>query len=231
MIERAAVGIVLGLAAAVALEGGCDRRAEPPPKAAQGAAPTPTDEAEEEAAETLEPPAMIGAVEVLPKDLKAGVPARASVTTAPGFMLRYEWEVNGRGLGPQIEDTFNGPFRAGDSVRVVVTPYKNGRAGIPMASTPVRVRNSPPVYTGSMGQGFSLNGHVFEVRDPDGDPITFSMEGAPPGMSLNSATGELSWSPPSSAGEGEKVYETTVTASDGNGGEVKVTFPVRISGG
>ena len=192
---------------------------------ASDATPTQT---QSEGLDELEVPAMIGGVVLEPEVLHKTDTVRAVVTTAPGFDLRYEWEVNGRSDGLRISNSFAGPYERGDSIRVIVTPYKAGVAGIPMASNPVQVANSAPRYAGGVGQGFSLDGHTFNVSDPDGDDIRFSLSGGPPGLSIDPVTGKLAF-PPQPGGGGEPTtYDTTVLAVDGHGGEVKIAFPVTI---
>lgn len=209
--------------------GGCRSTDEPAP-AAQ-ATPSLTAPAE---APTIPPavvPAMIGGVEIQPAHPKRGDTLQAVVTTAPGFTLRYRWEVNGRELGLTTSESWSGELRRGDRVRVVVVPYKAGVEGIAMASDPVIVINSPPVYAGSMGEGFQLNGHTFQVQDPDGDALRFSIQGAPPGMTLDPDTGKLSWQAPAAPGAEGQVWPVTVVAADPAGDEVKISFEVKTVGG
>src|SRR3546814_2593813 len=55
---------------------------------------------------------------------------------------------------------------------------------------------------------FSLRG-----ADADGDTLTFTMDGAPEGASLDPVTGAFRWTPP---GNASGSYAVTFTASDGH---------------
>src|SRR5262249_39803898 len=51
------------------------------------------------------------------------------------------------------------------------------------------------------------------AHDPDGDPVTFSLDaGAPAGASIDPTTGAFSWTP--TVGQAGQVYHVTVRASD-----------------
>jgi hypothetical protein len=62
--------------------------------------------------------------------------------------------------------------------------------------------------------------------DPDGDPLTWSLTQAPPGMTIDPGTGELSWTVEEAA---EGVHDVTVQLSDGKGGIDTQSFQVTVS--
>jgi hypothetical protein len=66
----------------------------------------------------------------------------------------------------------------------------------------------------------ALQGH-----DADGDPVTFSATGLPPGLTLNSGTGVISGTLPSTPGN----YQVTATASDGTA-STSQTFVWKVAG-
>ncbi|WP_279349256.1 Ig-like domain-containing protein [Erythrobacter litoralis] len=61
--------------------------------------------------------------------------------------------------------------------------------------------------------------------DPEGDTLTFSASNLPAGLSIDPATGVVSGTISADAGQIDGgVYQTTITADDGNGGITDVTF-------
>lgn len=58
-----------------------------------------------------------------------------------------------------------------------------------------------------------------------GRPV-YGLEGAPPGMSIDSQTGRLTWNPPGTVRAGN--YTATVRAQQGQRAETRVTTPLRI---
>jgi VCBS repeat-containing protein len=83
----------------------------------------------------------------------------------------------------------------------------------PVVSTPL------PTQTATDGGPFNLNVSS-SFSDPDGDTLTYSATGLPPGLTLNPATGLISGTLPNNAsgqapGAGG-VYTVTLTASDGS---------------
>lgn len=72
---------------------------------------------------------------------------------------------------------------------------------------------------------------VVAASDPDGDPLSFSLTGAPAAMTIGAASGAISWTPGASL-MGEN-YRFTVAVSDGRGGsdsrEYALTIPDSIA--
>ncbi|GAA0477594.1 hypothetical protein GCM10009096_19360 [Parasphingorhabdus litoris] len=63
--------------------------------------------------------------------------------------------------------------------------------------------------------------------DLDGDTLTFSQTGLPPGLSIDAAgniTGTIDPSASQGGPNGDGIYSVTITADDGNGGTVSSTF-------
>jgi VCBS repeat-containing protein len=77
--------------------------------------------------------------------------------------------------------------------------------------------NDAPLVFNPGGQANAPNDTVSRyvlVYEADGDPVTFSATGLPPGLSIDSASGEITGTIASSA-EAGSPYTVTVTASDG----------------
>ena len=103
-------------------------------------------------------------------------------------------------------------------------PGSSSFAAIPLANLRSASLNSnrPPVLTTpaavttEQGQAASL---AISASDPDGDPLSYSAAGLPPGLSIGPATGVISGSP-SSAGS----YSVTIVIDDGRGGSQATQF-------
>lgn len=66
---------------------------------------------------------------------------------------------------------------------------------------------------------------LLKATDPDGDPLTYSLKSAPPGVTINPTTGLIQWNvPPDFKG----MAPITVSVTDGHGGEVMQSFTVEI---
>ena len=71
------------------------------------------------------------------------------------------------------------------------------------------------------GQAASL---ALAANDPDGDPLTYSASGLPPGMTLNTASGLISGTPTVAS-----AYVVSVQAADGRGGVANAAFTWTIT--
>ena len=80
----------------------------------------------------------------------------------------------------------------------------------PTNQTPIIT--STPIITATVGAAYTYN---VTATDPDGNTLTFSLTIIPPGMTINSSTGLISWTP-TAAGD----YDVIVKVSD-NGSPVK----------
>ena len=98
---------------------------------------------------------------------------------------------------------------------------RNLRIGVASDPNPALnpILNNPGNQTTPLGSGVSLQ---LVAADPNGDRLTYSASGLPPGLTLNSTTGLIS-GVPSTVGS----YSVVVTASDGiNAASVNFTWTV-----
>jgi len=82
------------------------------------------------------------------------------------------------------------------------------------------VIESEPVTTAKVG---SLYTYEVEASDPNNDTLTYFLLDSPSGMSINSTTGEISWTPTS-----EGSFEVIVEVSDGRTTDTQ-TFTIIVT--
>lgn len=87
--------------------------------------------------------------------------------------------------------------------------------------------NGPPRIVSAPVTGATwLEPYAYQVvaADPDHDPLTFSLDEAPSGMTIDPVTGLISWMPP-----GTGTLPVTVRVSDNRGGSVTQAFDLVVS--
>lgn len=137
--------------------------------------------------------------------------------------FRYAWTKNGQpveGGGNSISG-----FKRGDKIDVKITPYIGELLGQPRTLS-TEIKNSTPKVTEDKQVVFEGNIMKYQVKatDPDGDKLTYALEGAPQGMTIGSSTGLVQW-PVKDDFSG--VVSFKVKISDGNGGEI--VYPLSTS--
>lgn len=81
--------------------------------------------------------------------------------------------------------------------------------------------DAPPTWApGGADWSFTLR-----ATDPDGDPLTFSLTGAPDGMTYDDGAQTLRWQTPV-----EAVVSPSLTVSDGRGGSATLRFQLKVGG-
>jgi hypothetical protein len=86
-------------------------------------------------------------------------------------------------------------YSRGDTIVVEVTPHDAGGPGKPLMSEPITIGNSPPSITSSPPGQVNQGTYEYMVKavDPDGDPLSYTLEQAPAGMTIDKATGRIQW--------------------------------------
>ncbi len=220
-----ALGVVV-----VACLGGCRKHRPAQGGATPTPAGTPTPAVLEEESDNAPPKVVKVALSPSKPTVRDDIHAVVETRDPDGdyVSVTYRWKVNGKLLLGQIVDTLPaGTAVHGDSVQVEVTPHDaRGNAGEPFFSETIAVRNSPPELREQLSPGQSVDGYRMKVEDPDGDPISFSLENAPPSMRIDT-DGTIRWTP--SAGDRPGLYKVKMVASDGRGASVTVVFPVQVT--
>ena len=126
----------------------------------------------------------------------------------------YKWFRNGKELpGPQTDTLDTTPFHKNDVLRVLVTPSDGKATREPLAGMPVTIENAPPRITSTPPAAIKDGQYVYQVTaaDADEDPITYDLKEAPPGMTIEAATGKLVW-PLTSESKGK--HRVVIVAKD-----------------
>ncbi|TAJ08270.1 MAG: hypothetical protein EPO61_09150 [Nitrospirae bacterium] len=116
----------------------------------------------------------------------------------------YRWFRNNvpvegsRGDQPSL-DTIG--FARGDVLLVDVTPHDGTDKGRTFRSPQLTIVNNQPTITSTPPSALKEGRFEYGVTavDQEGDPLTYSLEAAPPGMTIDKATGRILWQVPPGA--------------------------------
>ncbi len=169
-------------------------------------------------------PLVITRVRLMPEVFRPGdnlyVDVRAAGDSAENIV--YEWTVNGRFAGNS--NSLGMPVKRGDNITVKVTPCGPQGCGQTVVLKR-RIENMPPMFSRKVSTTFdgTLYTAQLSATDPDGDPITYSLEGAPQGMRIDPSSGLIEWKVP----PGVKGAQITAIANDGHGGTSEMTLNIK----
>ena len=175
------------------------------------------------------PPA-IRTLTIQPSSAKVGDRLVATVdgSDIDGEEIRYtyRWSRNNRLIVEGEQETLDTTgFSRGDTIAVSVTPQDRSSHGKEKLSELLTLANSPPRFTssttGTLAQGqFS---YVASAVDPENDPLTFALESAPPGMTIDEKMGRIQWEVPAPSAGG---YRVKVVVKDDHQGWASQEFDV-----
>jgi hypothetical protein len=142
----------------------------------------------------------------------------------------YRWWRNDKIVKEGPEQTLDTTgFQTKDTLEVEVTPRDQLTAGKPVRSESVYVGNSPPkiISVPAVLIGRERYEYVVKAVDADGDPLSFLLEVAPPGMVIDKETGHLVWQIPRDQLGNHRVR---IVAEDGQGGKAfqEFDFPLPV---
>ncbi len=122
-------------------------------------------------------------------------------------------------------------FNGTDTITYVISDGQGGNSTSTVTVT-VGAENDDPTVTPLAALG-NADADVIAIDvsgsfdDLDGDTLTFSQTGLPPGLSIDAAgniTGTIDPSASQGGSDGDGIYTVTITADDGFGGTVSSTF-------
>lgn len=136
----------------------------------------------------------------------------------------YRWWRNGTPVaGGDTAALDTGVFSRGDSITVEVTPRDAGGVGKSKRSEPVALGNNAPKITSHPPGKFDKGVFVYSVQaiDDDKDSLKYLLEAAPSGMTIDSATGMISWQV---APDVKGTHRVRISVQDGQGGSAFQDF-------
>ncbi len=144
----------------------------------------------------------------------------------------YQWLVNGRNVPGAEAAQFNTEgLKKKDTVTALVTPFDGEDRGSPVSTKYLTLSNRNPDITSTPTAGLQDGVYSYQVTasDADGDPISFSLATAPPGMTIGQSTGLIRWQP--NGFTGKQQITVKVAAEDDDGGtayqEFSMTFELQ----
>ena len=86
-------------------------------------------------------------------------------------------------------------FSRGDTIVVQVTPHDFAGPGKTRFAEQITIGNSPPKITSTPPTTISQGRYEYAVTasDPEGDPLTYTLQTAPAGMIIDKTTGRIEW--------------------------------------
>ncbi|MEK6599874.1 MAG: Ig domain-containing protein [Deltaproteobacteria bacterium] len=132
----------------------------------------------------------------------------------------YEWRKNDTVLPDNIQPEIDTKgFKKGELITLFVTPFDGKDKGKTRFSRTIVIANRPPEITSLPPVSVSNGKYLYEVKanDPDGDALVYSLENAPLGMTIDSATGVIHWDIPVAADlKSVTTYNIRIVVSDGD---------------
>jgi len=148
---------------------------------------------------------------------------------ADGDATREElfWSVNGRELISEKGKVLRRKnLKKGDAI-VATLVVKDGVLEN-QQSIQTTIGNAPPQWLRDPRALKELDGYTVQAMDPDGDPLTYRLQGAPKGMTISN-TGRISYK--GSTTEPGGAYTIAVLAEDPAKAVVQWSFSIQLSPG
>lgn len=209
------------------LVGACGEEKASPPAPKPPAQSAPSAQAEQApsaptpvVAPVANTPPKVDSVRLTPGVVLPGTRLKAEVEASDPdgdlVMLDYEWKRNSQIIAEAVtEELDTTSFAKGDLVTVGITPFDGKEKGESKRSLPVIILNRPPEITSFPPSAATDGKYVYEVvaEDPDGDRLTFSLETAPSGMTIDAESGRVEWNFPTDV---TGSFAVRVIVSDGD---------------
>lgn len=119
-------------------------------------------------------------------------------------------------------------FVSRDTIAVEVTAHDPSATGNSLRSDSLILGNSLPKIVSIPPAAGSQDRYEYSVKavDPDGDRLTYQLEVAPPGMTIDEHSGQIAWPvPPNQHG----TFHVKIIAKDGQGGAAYQDFDLTLS--
>lgn len=168
-----------------------------------------------------------------PTQLQIGshIQAKAEASDADRDEIRFtfKWWRNGTLVKEGTEDVLDtAGFARKDTIVVEATPRDEAGQGKPFAVDPVVIGNSPPRIVSTPSSAIAQGSYEYTVqaKDLDGDSLSYALETAPPGMTMEKATGKILWP---IAPDLNGTHRVRVVVEDGEGGSAFQEFELTLA--
>lgn len=142
--------------------------------------------------------------------------------------FRYQWFVNNQ-VNPDYDGNrlYSDGFKAGDVINVVITPEDDFGQGQSYSSREITVPSAAPMITSLPPETFEALEFVYqvEVSDADKQTLSFSLENAPEGMTIDDE-GKIVW-PLEKIPAGDYSFTVVVTDSEGRSARQEVPMAIQ----
>lgn len=120
-------------------------------------------------------------------------------------------------------------IKKGDRVSATITPSDKYGKGKPFSTQTFTIPNGSPWFVSTPPSLFSGNIYTYaaEARDPDGDPVTYTLVSFPEGMIIDRKSGQISWKI-SSAHVGSHTIEIQAEDNEGAKGSQKYSLNITL---
>lgn len=175
----------------------------------------------------------VTAVSLVPPTARAGDRLEAHVEVSDldhdRIDLSFKWYRNDT-LIKEGEDSFldTTGFAAPDTIAVEVTASDPDGFANASRSHTLTLDNSGPTIVSTPPTAAVKERFDYSLRalDPDGDPLTYHLEMAPPGMAISSDTGHIGWQ---ISTDQQGTFHVKVVAKDGHGGLATQEFDLTLT--
>ncbi len=178
-------------------------------------------------------PPEITRVALEPAEVRIGDSLHAKVegSDADRDEIRYtfKWWRNNAPLSEGEESALDTTgFSRGDTIVVQVTPHDLAGPGKARFAEQIAIGNSPPKITSTppatVNQG--RYEYVVTASDPEGDPLTYTLQTAPSGMTIDKMTGRIEWR---IAAETKGTHRVRVVVEDDRNGHAFQEFDLSLA--
>jgi len=178
-------------------------------------------------------PPVVAGLAIEPESVSPGVRVQARADTSDAdkdvIRLSYRWWKNDSLVqeGDDAELDTSG-FSRGDALSVEAVPFDGVQKGKVVRSVAIRVGNISPRILSAPAKSIVNNRYDYQVEaaDAESDPITFSLETAPPGMTIDEHKGFVSWQiSPDQIG----VHKVRILAKDSQGAITFQEFDLNLT--
>jgi large repetitive protein len=137
-------------------------------------------------------------------------------------------------VGNQVRYTPPANYNGTATISYTISDGQGGTATATLTVTVTAVNDAPvatPIAPRSTTDGATLSIPVASnFLDVDGNTLSFTAAGLPPGLSIDPSTGVVGGMlTPNASQTGSGVYTATITASDGQGGTVTQTITINVT--